>query len=90
MDGKALLIVRDYVYAHLDRADVAPEFSVFIVWKCKTLQNWKYMISTTLNDGMYYELTYNGDKKEWYLDAYKKFENKCIPDGNRDEISLCG
>ena len=27
---------------------------------------------------MYYELTYNGDKEEWYLDAYKKFENKVI------------
>ena len=28
---------------------------------------------------MYYELTYNGDKKELYLDAYKKWENKAIP-----------
>jgi hypothetical protein len=27
---------------------------------------------------MYYELTYNGDKGEWYLDAYKKFENRVI------------
>ena len=33
---------------------------------------------TTLPDGMYYEVTYNGDKKEVYLDAYKKFENKKI------------
>lgn len=24
-----------------------------------------------------YELTYNGDKKQWYLDAYKKFDNVC-------------
>ncbi|WP_233619266.1 DUF6275 family protein, partial [Enterococcus sp. S52] len=30
-------------------------------------------------DGMYYEITYNGDKDELYFDAYKKFENKCIP-----------
>ena len=29
---------------------------------------------------MYYELTYNGDKKEWYLDAYKKFENVVVKD----------
>ena len=35
-------------------------------------------MSSTLFDGMYYEITYNGDKNEWYLDAYKKFENKCI------------
>ena len=44
----------------------------------KTLQNNKVLASTTLFDGMYYELTYNGDKKEVYLDAYKKFENRCI------------
>jgi hypothetical protein len=36
------------------------------------------MASTTLFDGMYYELTYNGDKNELYLDAYKKWENRCI------------
>lgn len=51
---------------------------IYVVWFCKTLQNWKALISTTLPDGMYYEVTYNGDKKEIYLDAYKKFENKCI------------
>ena len=33
-----------------------------------------------LLDGMYYELTFNGDKGEWYLDAYKKFENQVIPE----------
>ena len=27
---------------------------------------------------MYYELTYNGDRNEWYLDAYKKFENRVV------------
>lgn len=54
------------------------EEDVFIVWSCKTLQNNKAMISTNVSDGMYYELTYNGDKKQLYLDAYKKWENKCI------------
>lgn len=51
---------------------------VFIVWFSKTLQNFKALVSTTVSDGMYYELTYNGDKKELYLDAYKKWENICI------------
>ena len=54
------------------------ESQIFIVWSCKTLQNNKALVSTTVSDGMYYELTYNGDKKELYLDAYKKWENKCI------------
>lgn len=56
--------------------------NVFIVWFCKTLQNWKALVSTTISDGMYYEVTYNGDEHETYLDVYKKWENVCIPDGN--------
>ena len=78
MDNKAIAIVEKYIYNHLDRSDPIPDFEVYTVWKSKVLQNWKYLLSSTLSDGMYYELTYNGDKQEWYLDAYKKFENKCI------------
>lgn len=72
--------VLDYVQAHLDVTDdiKASIDDIYVVWFCKTLQNWKALISTTLPDGMYYEVTYNGDKKEIYLDAYKKFENKHI------------
>jgi hypothetical protein len=79
MDNRALEIVRDYINKHLDKSDPTPEFDVYTVWKAKILQNWKYLISSTLYDGMYYELTYNGDKQEWYLDVYKKFENRVIP-----------
>lgn len=73
-------VVKDYTNEHLDKSDNVQinEDNVFIVWNCKTLQNNKALVSTTLYDGMYYELTYNGDKKEIYLDAYKKFENKAI------------
>jgi hypothetical protein len=78
MDNKALEIVHSYITEHLDKSDPTPDFEVFVVWKCKVLQNWKYLLSSTLFDGMYYELTYNGDKQEWYLDAYKKFENRVI------------
>lgn len=78
MDNKAIVIVKEYINNHLDKSDPIPEFEVYTVWKVKALQNWKYLLSSTLFDGMYYELTYNGDKKEWYLDAYKKFENQVI------------
>ena len=71
-------IVKDYAIEHLDKTDEVQDFEVFVVWSCKTLQNNKALLSTTLYDEMYYELTYNGDKKEIYLDAYKKFENRCI------------
>ena len=61
-----------------DKNGKITEDNVFVVWLCKTLQNHKALVSTTVSDGMYYELTYNGDKNELYLDAYKKWENKCI------------
>ncbi len=72
--------VADYVNNHMDKTDAKQidESEVFIVWMCKALQNNKALASTTLLDGMYYELTYNGDKKELYLDAYKKWQNMRI------------
>lgn len=52
--------------------------NVFVVWSCKTLQNYKALLSTTISgDGIYAEYTYNGDKKELYEDVYKKI-NKCL------------
>ncbi len=74
---KCKAIVTDYANSHLDKTDAKEinENVVFVVWSCKTLQNNKALLSTTLFDGMYYECTYNGDKKELYFDAYKKWEN---------------
>lgn len=81
MDKAVIDLVKNYVLEHLDKSDETPQFEVYTVWKAKVLQNWKYLLSTTLPDGMYYELTFNGDKGEWYLDAYKKFDNQCIKMG---------
>lgn len=51
---------------------------VFIVWSCKTLQNYKCLASTTVSgDGIYAEYTYNGDKQELYEDVYTKLTNTC-------------
>lgn len=83
MDEKVFIakcrdLVKKYATEHLDKSDKIPELDVFVAWNVKVLQNNKALLSTTLFDGMYYEVTYNGDKKEFYFDAYKKFENKCI------------
>lgn len=80
---RAKLLVFQYVKDHLEKTDTHVTFSedeVYIVWFSKTLQNWKALLSTTLPDGMYYEVTHNGDKGETYIDAYKKFDNVCVPD----------
>ena len=73
-------LVAEYVNEHLDKTDnvVLASEDVYVVWFCKTLQNVKALLSTPISDGMYYEITYNGDKDEYYFDAYKKFENKLI------------
>ena len=79
---KAKQIVIDYYNEHVEIPGnkKLKESEVFIVWFSKTLQNWKALVSTTISDGMYYEVTYNGDKKETYLDSYMKWENVCVKD----------
>ena len=80
MMEKAKQLVVDFFNEEVEKTDgfTLTVDDVYIVWWSKTLQNWKALVSTTVSDGMYYEVTYNGDKKELYFDAYKKFENKCI------------
>lgn len=85
MDSKkfiemAVQSVVNYFNEHAEKTDgtTITASDVFVVWSCKTLQNNKALLSTTVSDGMYYEITHNGDKKELYFDAYKKWENKCI------------
>lgn len=72
--------VIDYFNKNADKTDGKhlTEDDVFVVWSCKILQNNKALISTTVSDGMYYEVTHNGDKQEIYVDAYKKWKNFVI------------
>lgn len=53
---------------------------VYVVWFCKTLGNWKALVSTDVVSGLYVEVTYNGAKQETYVDRYEKAENRCWPD----------
>lgn len=81
--AKAKIIVLKYVDDRLDKTrgdDTMPPYEIFVVWFAKTLGNWKALLGTTLPDNMYYELTYNGEKRETYIDAYSRLENVVIPD----------
>ena len=79
-EDKAKQLVGQYIIKHLDKSDASVDFDVYIVWSCYILGNYKMLLSSTLHDGMYYEVTYNANNHECYLDAYKKFENLCIAD----------
>lgn len=94
MDNKDFMdLAIEAVVAYFnDQADVTDKNgkisseNVFIVWCCKTLQNNKALLSTTVPDGLYYEFTWNGDKKEAYLDVYKKWKNVLITPENPDIV----
>ena len=72
--------IRDYVNEHYGRPYqiLIPADNVYVVRFNKTSRNWNALVSTTFPDGMYYELTYYGDKGELRLDVYKRIDSQCI------------
>jgi hypothetical protein len=51
---------------------------IFVVWLAKALGNTKGVFITNKMDKKLYEITYNGQKNEIYLDAYIKEQNILI------------
>ena len=80
MIDQAMALVMAYIKEHME-PNPSAKSTLFVVWQCKTLQNYKCLIAATLPHGMYFELTYDGDRKCWYFDAYHKVENREVPDG---------
>ena len=77
------------VRAYMDTRDIDLEGKedIYLVWISKVLQNNKALLSTIYPDTRYYEITYNGDKNEFYFDAYVKEINQVI-DGKELEREL--
>lgn len=68
-DEDALRVVEDYIRnTHNINSYL---YKCFVVWKCKTIQNVKFIVGTTF-DNTIYELTFNGNKNELYIDVYEK------------------
>lgn len=77
-------VVRHYFNNHRDVTDPPLEMEdIYIVWFCEMLQNWKALVSTKVRDDVYYEVTYNGDRRAMHLDVYKKWENMIVEDETR-------
>lgn len=62
-------------------ADRLEPSDMYVVWFCKTLQNWKALVSGVYIK-KYVEVTYNGDKGEIYVDVYNKIYNACVKDND--------
>ena len=77
---KAKALVASYAEEHLDKSDTIPPFGVVVVWNRYSLVTGdiKALLSTTIDDGMYYEVTFDKAKNEIYFDVYKKFENRKV------------
>lgn len=51
---------------------------IYTVWLAKVLQNNKGLFSLDIVNSHYFEVTYNGDKNEFYIDHYTKASNTCL------------
>lgn len=86
---EAQRIVKAWICDNVKDQQQAADAKLFIVWSSKVLQNYKCTIFTSLPASPYFELTYNGDKKEWYLDVYQKIENatfRYVPGEEYDKL----
>lgn len=58
----------------------------YVVWFVKVLGNWKALVSTDVISGQYWEVTYNGGKRETYVDHYVKRHNQGISDSSYEGL----
>lgn len=70
------LVCSDYNEHHRWDSEVpSTPTDFYVTWFSKVLGNWKAMVSTDLESGLYWEVTYNGEKEEAYIDEYRKHHN---------------
>lgn len=74
-------IAKQHVYLHAN-TELGMEVhmrEIYVVWFSYILGGWKALLSTSIEDGRYYEVTFNKEKKETYVDTYQKISNKAYP-----------
>lgn len=83
MDEKAFI---NKAKEHISSVSSAAVVDMFVVWQSKILQNNKALISWQGNSAVlqglrvvdYVEVTYNGDKDEFYFDWYALEANEVV------------
>lgn len=76
MEEKVFKLIYDYLNDRYRNTDIN---DMFIVWSCYILGNRKYLVGVK-DSSNYFEVTYNMNKKEWYINEYNKVNNICIKD----------
>lgn len=76
MEEKVIKLVLDYIKT---TGIIINKDNAFIVWSCYILGNRKYLVGLNCTN-TYFEVTYNANKQEWYIDEYSKINNICIKD----------
>lgn len=76
MEEKVFKLIYNYLNDRYRNTDIN---DMFIVWSCYILGNRKYLVGIK-DSSNYFEVTYNVNKKEWYVDEYNKVNNICIKD----------
>ena len=73
-------IVRSFVDRTRNKGEYPDglDYKVYVVIATYVLGNEKYLISTDLPDGRYYEVTYDAKNDAFYLDCYVRIHNEAI------------
>jgi len=77
-NAAAAELVRRYACSHVKDTEGFDDFDVQVVWQCHVLGNAKWLMTTTLRDGRYYEVAYSASKAQYYLDVYDKSDDVCV------------
>lgn len=85
MEEKAIEMVTNYVINNLNKFERIDYIKVVVIWKCKILKNWRYLISTSTPDNRYYEVIYDGVNYTWQINVYEKIDRLVVKE-SLDEI----
>lgn len=73
MTDKALTLVKQYINAHLE---FPADYALYVISQATILGNFKCLIACTLQFGMLFDLTFDAEKRRWYVNVYKKIVSR--------------